>query len=34
VPVGTPLYDPTTEPLPHLDTKSARGAYDRWQEEG
>ena len=25
------LSDPTTEPLPALDTKSARGAYDRWQ---
>jgi hypothetical protein len=24
------LSDPTTEPLPALDTKSARGAYDRW----
>ena len=23
--------DPTTEPLPQLDQKSARGAYDRWQ---
>jgi hypothetical protein len=23
--------DPTTEPLEKLDTKSARGAYDRWQ---
>ena len=23
--------DPTTEPLPALDQKSARGAYDRWQ---
>jgi hypothetical protein len=22
--------DPTTEPLPTLDQKSARGAYDRW----
>lgn len=22
--------DPTTEPLEALDTKSARGAYDRW----
>jgi len=26
--------DPTTEPLPQLDQKSARGAYDRWQSEG
>lgn len=25
--------DPTTEPLERLDQKSARGAYDRWQEE-
>lgn len=25
--------DPTTEPLPVLDQKSARGAYDRWTEE-
>jgi hypothetical protein len=25
------LSDPTTEPLEQLDTKSARGAYDRWQ---
>ena len=25
------LSDPTTEPLEKLDTKSARGAYDRWQ---
>ena len=25
------LSDPTTEPLENLDTKSARGAYDRWQ---
>ena len=25
------LSDPTTEPLATLDTKSARGAYDRWQ---
>ena len=24
--------DPTTEPLEALDTKSARGAYDRWQK--
>lgn len=23
--------DPTTEPLPALDQKSARGAYDRWK---
>ncbi|MBA2246111.1 MAG: hypothetical protein H0W11_14235 [Gemmatimonadetes bacterium] len=23
--------DPTTEPLPALDQKSARGAYDHWQ---
>lgn len=22
--------DPTTEPLPELDQKSANGAYDRW----
>jgi hypothetical protein len=26
--------DPTTEPLPALDQKSARGAYSRWKEEG
>lgn len=26
------LSDPTTEPLERLDQKSARGAYDRWQE--
>jgi hypothetical protein len=25
--------DPTTEPLEVLDQKSARGAYDHWQEE-
>ena len=25
------LSDPTTEPLEKLDTKSARGAFDRWQ---
>jgi hypothetical protein len=25
------MSDPTTEPLETLDTKSARGAYDRWQ---
>jgi thioredoxin-like negative regulator of GroEL len=25
------LSDPTTEPLPALDQKSARGAYDHWQ---
>ena len=25
------LSDPTTEPLENLDTKSARGAYDRWK---
>lgn len=25
--------DPTTEPLGTLDTKSARGAYDRWTKE-
>jgi hypothetical protein len=24
--------DPTTEPLGELDQKSARGAYNRWQE--
>jgi hypothetical protein len=24
--------DPTKEPLEALDTKSARGAYDRWAE--
>jgi hypothetical protein len=28
------LSDPTTEPLDRLDQKSARGAYDRWTEEG
>ena len=27
------LSDPTTEPLPVLDRKSARGAYDRWSGE-
>lgn len=27
------LSDPTTEPLPALDRKSARGAYDRWSTE-
>ncbi|HXW06766.1 MAG TPA: hypothetical protein VD833_16140 [Vicinamibacterales bacterium] len=27
------LSDPTTEPLPSLDRKSARGAYDRWSQE-
>lgn len=26
--------DPTTEPLPGLDQKSARGAFDRWKGEG
>ncbi|HEV2130742.1 MAG TPA: hypothetical protein VGR27_06545 [Longimicrobiaceae bacterium] len=26
------LSDPRTEPLAALDTKSARGAYDHWQE--
>jgi hypothetical protein len=26
--------DPTTEPLEALDTKSARGAYNRWTEVG
>lgn len=26
------LSDPTTEPLAQLDTKSARGAYNHWQE--
>lgn len=25
--------DPTTEPLPALDQKSARGAFDRWTGE-
>lgn len=25
------LSDPTTAPQEHLDVKSARGAYDRWQ---
>lgn len=25
------LSDPTTEPLPALDQKSARGAYDHWK---
>lgn len=25
------LSDPTTGPQEHLDVKSARGAYDRWQ---
>ena len=25
--------DPTTEPLPALDQKSAKGAYDRWKEQ-
>jgi hypothetical protein len=27
------LSDPTTEPRPVLDRKSARGAYDRWGKE-
>jgi hypothetical protein len=27
------LSDPTTEPLPALDRKSALGAYDRWTQE-
>jgi hypothetical protein len=27
------LSDPTTEPRPVLDRKSARGAYDRWSQE-
>lgn len=27
------LSDPTTEPIPELDRKAARGAYDRWKEE-
>ena len=27
------LSDPTTAPLESLDRKSARGAYDRWNEE-
>ncbi len=27
------LSDPTTEPIPALDRKSARGAYDRWSVE-
>jgi hypothetical protein len=27
------LSDPTIEPLPSLDRKSARGAYDRWSTE-
>jgi hypothetical protein len=26
------LSDPRTEPLATLDTQSARGAYDHWQE--
>lgn len=25
--------DPTTEPLPQLDTKSARGAFDHWSDD-
>lgn len=28
------LSDLTTEPLDLLDQKSARGAYNRWTEEG
>ena len=27
------LSDPTTEPIPALDRKSARGAYDMWSAE-
>ena len=27
------LSDPTAEPRPALDRKSARGAYDRWSKE-
>jgi len=27
------LSDPTTEPRPSLDRKSARGAYDHWSRE-
>ena len=27
------LSDPTTEPIPSLDRKSAIGAYDRWSQE-
>jgi hypothetical protein len=27
------LSDPTTEPIPALDRKSAIGAYDRWSQE-
>ena len=27
------LSDPTTEPIPMLDRKSAIGAYDRWHQE-
>jgi hypothetical protein len=26
--------DPTIEPMAALDQKSARGAYDRWKEQG
>jgi hypothetical protein len=26
--------DPTPDPLPALDAKSARGAYNRWKEVG
>lgn len=26
--------DPTTEPRAALDQKGAKGAYDRWQEQG
>ena len=27
------LSDPTAEPIPALDRKSALGAYDRWSQE-
>lgn len=27
------LSDPTSEPIPALDRKSALGAYDRWSQE-
>jgi hypothetical protein len=29
----TLLSDPTTEPIPTLDRKSAIGAYDHWNQE-
>jgi hypothetical protein len=32
--IQTLFSDPTEEPLAALDQKSARGAYDRWTEQG